>query len=248
MRRPDQYYAVPYASYVDGLGPSIVAEFLNLTQEGLADIVGGLWCKSATLIADEFDEITFPAGKLGRFNLIAPVNTTAAMVNPTGASQHGLWKLSATAAAVTNCTALTAASWVHTFDLTFSGSVAITARGSLNVVGGALPGMAYGLFDSVVAPNGRIFFGAGSDNANWHFYVGVTVINTGVPIADGTFYALQICRRAGTIYGFINGALVATVAFPAALPSTSRFVYLDMPGPAVGDGIILDYHRVWYQR
>jgi len=246
VRRPDQWYNVPYASFVDGIGPSVNSEFLNGLQEGLADLVGATFGRSATLITDEFEELSWPAGRAGKFSVAINLNGTHATTPPLGVGDHGLLKASAVATSAFNYTLNDAPSWLGTFDFAFSGKALVEDRASLASIGAS--GFLIGLRNPPAALALEASFVAGSDNANWQVLVGAVLIDTGIPVVNGAFRRFQLCRKNGTIYAFIDGVLVATAAFPNAFTNLIREIRISAPSATAGQGFVADYHRVWYQR
>lgn len=247
MRRPDQWPNVPYAAFIDAVGPSVNSDFLNTLQEGMTDLIGALWGRSATLLADEFEELTYPVvGKRGRFDEITVVNAQSVNAPPLSFGDHGLLRMAALAAAPALYTLEDALSWIDTFDFAFSGKALVTTRAALNTAGAE--GFLIGIRNPPAALGLEANFRAGSDLANWQVVLRSTMIDTGVPVVDGRFYRFQIARKAGTAYAFIDGMLVATLAFPDILPGVIRQIKTIIPGAAPLDGFYVDYHRVWIQR
>lgn len=246
MRRPDQWYNVPYASFVDGIGPSVNSEFLNSLQEGLADIVGATFGRSATLLTDEFEELSWPAGKAGNFSVAINLNGTHATAAPLGVGDHGLLKANAVAAGAFEYTLNDASSWLGTFDFSFSGKALVEDRAILNSVGSR--GFLIGLRNPPAALGLEAAFVAGSDQANWQVLIGTSVTDSGIPVVNGAFRRFQICRKNGTIFAFIDGVLIAMAAFPNPLTNVIREIRINAPTAGAGQGFIVDYHRVWYQR
>lgn len=244
MERPDNWPNVPYAAYVDGVGPAVDEAFLNPLQQGFQDIAGGLYQRSATILCDEFNERTYATGKLGQLDEISAVNTSIALATPLGVAQHGIWHVTATATAGMGVVYSDADNWLGEFDFTFSGKVAIDARAELDTV--ATPGFAIGLVDLVIPS--RAYFAAGSDSNNWFVYLDLVAYDTGVPVVDGQFYELQLCRIGATAYAFIDGVLVVTATYSTDLRNLQRTLQIDSPGATMGNGFYVDYHRVWLQR
>jgi hypothetical protein len=244
MNRPDQWPNVPYAAFIDNVGPAIVEAFLNPLQQGLQDIAGGLYQRSATILSDDFSELTYTTNKFGLLDIIAATNATLTPAPPLGIAQHGLWHVRATATANFIFLALDAESWLGTFDFTFSGKVRIDAKAELDTA--STPGFAIGLRDQVIPS--RAYFAAGSDGANWILYLDLVAYDTGVPVVDGTFYELQLCRINETAYAFIDGVLVVTASYPTDLQNLRRIISITAPMATAGNGFYVDYHRVWYQR
>lgn len=244
MKRPDQWPNVPFAAFVDTVGPAITEAFLNPLQQGFQDISGALYGVSATIISDEFNELSYAAGKVGQFDIVTSTNTTINSHLPFGLGQNGIWRISATATALMAWTALDAANWIEGFDFLFSGKVRIDARAELDVV--AAPGFEIGLRD-VVVPS-LATFAAGSDSLNWFVYLDAVAYDTGIPVVNGRFYELQLARINGTAYAFIDGVLVVTAAYTTALQAVFRSMLIRSPGATIGNGFYVDYHRVWLQR
>lgn len=244
MERPDQWPNVPYATFVDTIGPAINSEFLNKLQRGFQDTAGGLYQRSATILTDEFSEITYATNKFGLFDIIAATNTTLTPDSPLGISQHGVWHVRATATANFIFLALDAEAWIGTFDFTFSGKVRIDARAELDTA--ATPGFSIGMRDQIVPS--LAYFAAGSDTANWILFLDLVAYDTGVPVVDGVFYELQLCRINETAYAFIDGVLVVTASYTTDLRNLRRVVSITAPGATAGNGFYIDYHRIWYQR
>jgi len=248
MQRPDQFPTVPYATFIDAVGPSINSDFLNRLQEGFTDVIGALFGKSATLIADEFTTLAFPLTSAGLFELVANVNGGHAAGAPVGPGDHGILQAAAAAAgpAPFQYRFEDAPSDLGTFDFTFSGKAAVTSRAVLNSAGA--DGFVIGLRNPPAALGLEAVFVAGSDKANWQALLKSTMVDTGVPVVDGRMYRFQISRISGTAYAFIDGLLVATVAFPDPLPGLIRQIKIDAPTATMGDGYLVDYHRALYSR
>jgi hypothetical protein len=246
MERLDQYPTVPYAAFVDSIGPAVTSDFLNRGQRGFQDILGALWGRSATLLTDEFNQRTYPAGTIGSFEIVAPTaNITTAPALPTAINQHGIWHVFATATAAAQFIALDAPSWLGTLDFAFSEMVSIDKRSDLETLLNG--GFQIGIYDQAAPSSAQ--FAAGNDSPNWQLYINAaTLIDTGIPVVDGVWYSLQACRIAGTIYAFINGTLVVTNAFPADMTSVVREMIMNSSALTINNGFYVDYHRTWYQR
>lgn len=249
MRTPIQYPFARYATWIAAVGPSITAEFLNLTEDGLGDMYGALLGRSATWRADEFLERNHPPGQLG--GLTISVNTNApgtmriAEVIPSTSNEHGLVKVVATNAGSYNFLADDAFSLLDTFDFVWSARVLLTDVTVLSTVGSR--GFQVGLFDTNEAAATSCRFVAGSDELNWQAEVGAFTVDTGVAVTNG-WVDLQMARINGLVTGYIDGALVSSTAHAVAMPTARRRVGSVSPGAAVGDGFQLDYFRLWMAR
>jgi len=246
MKQPSQYPNVPVNNYVDAVGPSVKAEFLNPTQEGLADLIGMMFGRSATCVADEFTELTYPAGIRGKLSVWAAVNAQSGWRVPTAQGQHGLLGMTAIAAGPMSCI-LQEANWgIGTFDFTVSLRICIDDRASLDVV--ATPGWRGGLYDDTGGPIKGAVFIAGNDKANWQTSIGGVLTDTGVPIVDGRYYDLQISRIAQTAYAYIDGALLVTQAYPDNLLAAQRYLEIASPNMPINTGFAADYIRLAVMR
>lgn len=237
---------MPVNNYVDGVGPSVKEEFLNPTQEGLADLIGMMFGRSATCVADEFTELTYPAGIRGKLSVWAAVNAQSGWRVPTAPGQHGLLGVTAVVAGPMSCI-LQEASWgIGTLDFTVSLRDCIDDLASLDVV--ATPGWRGGLYDDTGGPIKGAVFIAGNDKANWQTSIGGVLTDTGVPIVDGRYYDLQISRIAQTAYAYIDGALVVTQAYPDNLLAARRYLEIASPNMPINKGFAADYIRLAVMR
>lgn len=243
MKRPSQFPNVPYATFIDGVGPSIAAPYLNPSQEGLADLIGMTFGRSASYIADEFTTLVYHTAAREKFETWIAVNANSNWRVPTAVGQHGVLGVFAVAAGAMQHLLLDAQYGIGTFDLTVSMRVAIDARAELDIL--ANLGWFGGLRDT--APS-DVLFVAGNDSPNWQVKIGAVLSNTGVPIVDGRFYDLQIARENGTAYAYIDGALVVTQAFGDNLTQANRQLGITSPAASANKGYAVDYHRLYLQR
>lgn len=244
MKRPSQFPNVPYATFIDGVGPSIAAPYLNPSQEGLADLIGMTFGRSGTYVADEFTTLVYHTSAREKFETWIAVNANSNWRVPTAVGQHGVLGVFAVAAGAMQHLLQDAQYGIGTFDLTVSMRVAIDARAELDIL--ANLGWFGGLRD--VALPSDILFVAGNDSANWHTQIGAVLTNTGVPIVDGRFYDLQISRENGTAYAYIDGALVVTQVYGDNLTQTNRQLGITCPAATINKGYAVDYHRLYLQR
>jgi len=243
MKRPSQFPNVPYATFIDSVGPSIDAPYLNPSQEGLADLIGMTFGRSASCVADEFTTLVYHTAAREKFETWIAVNANSNRRVPTAVGQHGVLGVFAVAAGAMQHLLQDAQYWVGTFDLTVSMRVAIDARAELDIL--ANLGWFGGLRDT--APS-DVLFVAGNDSANWHTQIGAVLTDTGVPIVDGRFYDLQIARENGTAYAYIDGALVVTQVYGDNLTQTNRQMGITCPAATINKGYAVDYHRLYIQR
>ena len=242
MKQPSQYPNVPVNNYVDGVGPSVKEEFLNPTQEGLADLIGMLFGRSATCVADEFTELNNPPGMRGKLTLWSAINATSQWRAVAAQGQHGLLGVTATVVGPMSCI-LQESDWgIGTFDFTISLRICIDDRASLDVV--ATPGWRGGLYDDTGGPIKGAVFVAGNDKANWQASIGGLLTDTGVPIVNGRYYDLQISRIAQTAYAYIDGVLVVTQAYPDNLLAARRYLEIASPNMPINKGFAADYIRL----
>lgn len=246
MQRPDQWPNVPYAAFIDAVGPSINADFLNRLEEGMQDVIGAQFGKSATLITDEFEELSYPSFKLGKFTEISQVNIVATAGTPIGPGDHGIAKVGAAVAGPASLLLRDNVSWLSTFDLMISAKALVSKRAILDT--GSAAGFSVGIRNLPAVINQMIMFVAGNDFANWQLANEGVLYDTGVPVVDGQFYRFQAARKSGTVYAYIDGVLVVTVANATDYRNVCREVNFLSPGAGVNDGYSIDYHRVWYQR
>ena len=243
MKRPDQYPNRPYAAFVDAVGPTIDEGFLNPTQEGLADLIGMTFGRSATFVGDEFTTLRYYSAAREKFDTWINTNSDSGPRVPTGSGQHGILGVYAVVAGPMTHLLQDAMCHVGTFDFTVSMRAAIDTKAELDTV--AAFGWFGGLRDT--APS-DVLFVAGSDQPNWHTLIGATLTDTGVPIVDGRFYDLQIVRVNGTATAYIDGALVVTQAFGSSLQQTNRQLGITCPAATINKGYAVDYHRLYIQR
>lgn len=243
MKRPNQYPNVPFAAFVDTVGPSISAPFLNPTQEGLADLIGMTFGRSATCVADEFTTLVYHTTAREKFETWIAVNANSTWRVPTALGQHGVLGVFAVAAGAMQHLLQDAQYWIGTLNFTVSLRVAIDARAELDIL--ANLGWFGGLRDT--APS-DVLFVAGNDSLNWHTQIGALLTDTGVPIVDGRFYDLQIARENGTAYAYIDGALVVTQVYGDNLTQANRQLGITSPAATINKGYAVDYHRLFIQR
>ena len=246
MKRPSEYPNVPYAAFVDGLGPSVDQGYLNGTEEGLADVIGSLWGRSVTIVADEFTELTYPTSVRGKLDSWITTNTNSNWRTPTGANQHGILGVFAVAAGAATHLLQDALYGIGTVDFTVSMRVALDDRASLDTL--AALGWFGGLRDGGAFPPSDAMFVAGNDSPNWQVKIGAVLSNTGVPIVDGRFYDLQIARISLTAYVYIDGALVGTQAYPDNLRYINRQLQFTSPAMPINKGYAVDYFRLGIMR
>lgn len=253
MRNPIQYPFVRDATFVAGVGPSIGAAFLNLTQDALGDLFGALLGRSCSLVCDEFTEALFPVGAFGGLRIFTALNGAGSLsVYPTPTATNtpdpglGVWNVRTTQAAQAwHFQAVDPPIAQGLLDFGGSGRVKITSRAALDTA--ANGGFSFGFLSSVSADTVQLR--AGSDEANWIFAVNATNVDTGVAVQNNTWVDLQIWRVNQTFLAYINGALVATVAGNLNLPGLAR--HLRSRGPSAGaggDGFSIDYFKAIYAR
>ncbi len=249
MQTPISYPFVDFAIWVPGVGPSISADFLQKTQRGLGDIYGALMGRSATIEEDDFSELAWPVGQLGKLSITTNTNVPGTMkveaLDPAAQGEHGVARVTATNAAAFNFLADGARSHLGLFDWLFSAKVAVINRTRLDTV--ANRGWQAGLFDTNEAAGRSCRFLLGNDQANWHVLIGATLIDTGVAYT-ASFTDLQMSRINGAVTAYINGALVATVNHNTSMTLVRRRVGTISPAANVGDGFSADYFRAWYAR
>lgn len=243
MKRPDQYPNRPYAAYADGVGPTIGEGFLNPTQEGLADLIGMTFGRSATFVGDEFTTLRYYSAAREKFDTWINTNSDSGPRVPTGNGQHGILGVHAVVAGAMTHLLQDAMNWIGTFDFTVSIRAAVDARAELDTL--AALGWFGGLRDT--APS-DVLFVAGNDSPNFHTRIGAVLTDTGVPIVDGRFYDLQIVRVSGTVTAYIDGVLVVTQALGASLQQTNRQLGITCPAATINNGYAVDYHRLYIQR
>lgn len=244
MKRPSEYPNTPYAAYVDGIGPAVDAPFLNLTEEGLADLIGSLWGRSATCVADEFTEVNYFTSGRGKFAPTISINAASNWRVPTGANQHGILGVYAFAAGAATHLLQDALYGVGTVDFTVSMRICLDDRANLDTL--ANLGWFGGLRDAVIPSD--VLFVAGNDSPNWHVRIGAVLTDSLVPIVDGRFYDLQIARINQTAYAYIDGALVLTQAYPDNLLNVNRQMQFTSPAMPINKGYAVDYHRLGIKR
>lgn len=250
MQNPISYPFVRDATFISGVGPSIGASFLNLGQDALTDLYGPLLGRSATWEHDDFEELAWPPGMLGRLSILTNTNGGGTMLSlplaPTAAGEHGIVEVLATNAASYSFNAEGAQANLDDFDFLFSAKVQIVTLANLESVGNR--GFQIGLFSDNEGAATSCRFLAGNDEANWIARVGSTDTDTGIPVVDGQWYDLQMCRLSTNVLSYIDGALVATTAHNVAMNTARRRVGSISPGAAVGDGFRLDHFKNWMQR
>lgn len=244
MKRPEQWPNTPYAAFVDGIGPSIDSGYLNQNQEGMSDLAGMLFQRSATLVTDEFVQLTYPVGYFGSLVTFAGFNYTYNWRVPTASNQHGVWATFATANGAYSNVLVDAMYWIGLKDYTFSVRACVDNRAALDTLFGN--GFVIGINDSSILS--ETVFVAGTDQPNWHVRIAATSLDTGVPIVDGRFYDLQIARIDQIAYVYIDGALRLTVAYPDDLRQATRIVRVNSPAMAINQGAALDYFRLAIMR
>mgnify|MGYP000069417897 CR=1 FL=1 len=134
MKRPSEYPNVPYAAFVDGVGPSVDQNYLNGTEEGLADVIGSLWGRSATIVSDEFTELVYPTSARGLLNSWITTNSNSNWRVPIGANQHGILGVFAVAAGAATHLLQDASYGIGTVDFTVSMRTALDDRASLDTL------------------------------------------------------------------------------------------------------------------
>lgn len=244
MKRPSEYPNVPVNNYIDNVGPSVKAEFLNPTQEGLSDLIGMMFGRSATCVIDDFTELTYGPVARGKFSTVLSLNASSDWRAPTAANQHGVLGVTATAAGPVNHILADAQYGIGQVDFTVSMRACLDDRASLDTV--ANLGWYGGLRDGVI-PSDAIFV-AGNDSPNWHVRIGAVLTDCAVAIVDGRFYDLQIARINQTAYAYIDGALVLTQAYPDNLVNANRQLQLSSPAMPINKGYAVDYHRLGIRR
>ncbi len=246
MKRPDQYPNRPYAAYVNGGAPSIDEGFLNPTQEGLADLIGMTFGRSATFVGDEFTTLRYYSAAREKFDTWINTNSDSGPRVPTGSGQHGILGVYAVVAGPMTHLLQDAMCHVGTFDFTVSMRAAIDTKAELDTL--AALGWFGGLRDGGAFPPSDAMFVAGNDSPNWQVKIGAVLSNTGVPIVDGRFYDLQIARISLTAYVYIDGALVGTQAYPDNLLNVNRQLQFTSPAMPINKGYAVDYFRLGIMR
>lgn len=245
MQTPDQYPTVPYAAYMDGVGPVVNEEFLNRTQEGFQDIIGGLWGRSAALLRDEYTEKTYPAGKFGTFDIDISSNVTVGRFTPNSAGVMGAWSVTATAPGAVAWIASDNDNYLGGFDFTVSLKVRVNSRAQLDAI--AIPGYGEGIKDNFAAAT-NCLLSAGGDQPNWHIMVDGVLSDLGVPVVDNQWYEAQICRKDGSLTVYMDGVLCFTGPYVTVLTQTSRYQQLSMPAATLGNGYQIDYFHAILMR
>jgi len=245
METPDRYPNVPYAAFVDSVGPAINAEFLNLTEEGLQDIIGGLWGRSAALLRDEYTERSYPAGKFGTFEVITATNVNKFQAAPGAPGVMGEWGVSCAVPGVSTWLAIDNENYIDTFDFTLSIKVRVDAHAELDVA--AVPGFGIGLTDLTVLAD-MVKFVAGSNLVNWQVNLNGVLFDTGIPVVDGQYYELQIARKNGAITAYIDGVVVFTGPYATSLVDTCRIQQMNLAAGTTGNGYQIDYFHAILMR
>lgn len=245
MEPPERYPNVPYAAYSDGIGPAINAEFLNLTQEALQDIIGGLWGRSAAILRDEYSDRSYGATKFGSFDRITSVNVNVFQATPGAPGNMGEWGVSIQVPGAGQWRVLDNENYIDTFDFTFSAKLRIDAKSELDVV--AVPGFSIGLTDLTVLTS-MVKFVAGSDQNNWQVNLDGTLFDTGIPVVDGTYYELQITRKNGAITACIDGVVTFTGPYATSLADTAREQQMNVAAGTTGNGYQIDYFHAILMR
>lgn len=248
MFDPLAYPYVRAQTYVDGGGAVLADEFYNPTEDALARLFGAQMGLSTSISVEEFDKRTSVVSTAGLAfgqqlwidNIIPSANVQATTAAALAAGDAGVWLASSLGGACL-FVAYDAPCYLGTADFIWTCRVRTSGLARLATV--ANGGVVIGLANDAVLPN----FIAGKDQPNWQYQIAGTVTDSGVAVADGTWYVLIIARKAGTVTWYIksgSGALAAvgSAAYAVGITSARRYIqFTDTAGTSlVGDGLFVD--------
>jgi hypothetical protein len=210
LAHPQRKPQVRSCSFVDGKGPPPWTYF-DETQDHLGGILQAPLGWNWSRCEDEFEIYRETTDYLGRHMRVT--STTGTFVvskksTDSGFGTHGVWE----GVGGSGAWSFAARSAYITLDGDFlaTAKVQIYSRATLdtNALGGFVA-TAGEQFAAPCAPG----FSCGSDSANWQIVYPESQTGTslradsGIPVIDGEWYRLQVCRLAGAMRWFINGQM-----------------------------------------